>query len=364
MKDEHAEALLAVLAGIEERLAEIASYIAPAEQRDAPNIERPLEAFGTFDWDSIDATVVKADDFGPALVEWRGKMFKRRSPENKFGAAIWFSRANGKNEDGSNHYDILIKFRPVADADPISRQAERELRKAPAPPPPATNGKPVDPPSGKPTRNWAETGQPARHPEDYERETLRKEMERRKATGPAPETPPQRFKRMARELGIDEAEAGEMLRYRAGDYEAAIADLEGIAFERDLPSATTDPAVQQALAKAEQKLAKSQPEPEAPKAGTNLSMHAPPRVKTPDPNWSMPLTQDAEPPAEAPFKDQGSAIQWACRTPHYQKAGRADVTHAVGSLTNLIRELGCHEKDTACWSQAWRDHVNGQNAGK
>lgn len=129
--------LLGQIAG---SLAEIANFMAPA----APNWTHDLAAFPTFDFQSIGATVVKADDFGPATVEWRGRTYTRRSPENKFGAAIWFSRPAGKTEDGSVRYERLITFRPTADAEPISRQAETAVRKAAQDPhPPAAPAKPA-----------------------------------------------------------------------------------------------------------------------------------------------------------------------------------------------------------------------------
>jgi len=94
----------------------------------APNLERSLKDYAEFDWSAIQAQVVERDRYGPAIVEWNGRQFKRRSPENKFGAAIWFSRALGKDGD-KVQYERLITFRP-ADSEgiePISRQAERYL---------------------------------------------------------------------------------------------------------------------------------------------------------------------------------------------------------------------------------------------
>ncbi|NJL01045.1 MAG: hypothetical protein HC838_17525 [Spirulinaceae cyanobacterium RM2_2_10] len=94
----------------------------------APNFERQLSDFGDFDWASIQARVIERDRYGPTLVEWRGRQYKRRSPDNKFGAAIWFSRAIGKEGDRVK-YERLITFRS-SDSDevePISRQAERWL---------------------------------------------------------------------------------------------------------------------------------------------------------------------------------------------------------------------------------------------
>ena len=68
----------------------------------APNYQQPLESFARFDWESISATVERSDQYGAAIVSWRGLQFVRRSPSNKFGEAIWFSRCTGKGEDGEN----------------------------------------------------------------------------------------------------------------------------------------------------------------------------------------------------------------------------------------------------------------------
>jgi hypothetical protein len=38
----------------------------------------------------------------------------RRSPANKFGEAIWFSRCTGKDENGENKYEKLITFKPTS----------------------------------------------------------------------------------------------------------------------------------------------------------------------------------------------------------------------------------------------------------
>jgi multisubunit Na+/H+ antiporter MnhB subunit len=62
------------------------------------------------------------------LVEYRGKTYKRRSPENKFGAAIWFSRSVGKDEEGQNQYEKFITFKEMAPAEPLSRAAEAKTR--------------------------------------------------------------------------------------------------------------------------------------------------------------------------------------------------------------------------------------------
>lgn len=65
---------------------------------------------------------------------------------------------------------------------------------------------------------------------------------------------------------------------------------------------------------------------------------------------------------ERPFKDQGTAVQWACRFPHYRQLAKdgsshPDIPHAVGSLKKLCAELGCSDREVDCWADAWMDHV-------
>lgn len=123
MNDERIIELLASIAG---SLAEIARNT-ERERPEEPNLQRPIEQFRGFDWGGIEATVVKADEWGAAIVEWNGRLWTRRSPENKFGEAIWFSRAAGKDAEGKNLYLRLITFKRVGDAEPLSRAAERAI---------------------------------------------------------------------------------------------------------------------------------------------------------------------------------------------------------------------------------------------
>jgi hypothetical protein len=83
------------LQGVELHLREMSISSNPA-----PNYRRPLSDYRDFDWASIGAIVLKEDGDGATEVEWNGQAFTRRSPENKFDAAIWFSRCVGKDADG------------------------------------------------------------------------------------------------------------------------------------------------------------------------------------------------------------------------------------------------------------------------
>ncbi len=94
---------------------------------EAPNFQRSLETFAAFNWASIGATVERTDQYGAAIVSWRGLQFVRRSPSNKFQEIIFFSRCVGKDDDGNNKYERLISFKPVSkiDVEPVPLKVER-----------------------------------------------------------------------------------------------------------------------------------------------------------------------------------------------------------------------------------------------
>ena len=90
-----------------------------------PNWKRPLSAYKNGWVKAIGAYEVAKDQHGPTLIFWMGHHYLRRSSENKkYGAAIWFSRAIGKDEAGNNEYARLITFNddptPVAEPLPAS----------------------------------------------------------------------------------------------------------------------------------------------------------------------------------------------------------------------------------------------------
>jgi DdrB-like protein len=95
--------IAASLEGIESHLRQIAVSSNPA-----PNYQRPLSEYPTFDWPSIGATVLNRDDDGVTAVEWNGQVFTRRSPNNKFDAAVWFSRHLGQDSDGNKRYARMM----------------------------------------------------------------------------------------------------------------------------------------------------------------------------------------------------------------------------------------------------------------
>jgi DdrB-like protein len=111
------------LQSIESHLRQIAVSSNPA-----PNYQRLLSEYPTFDWPSIGATVLNRDDDGITAVEWNGQVFTRRSPTNKFDAAVWFSRHLGQDADGNKRYARLISFRALNEAEPIAAKAKKVIR--------------------------------------------------------------------------------------------------------------------------------------------------------------------------------------------------------------------------------------------
>ena len=89
-----------------------------------PEIERSLSEYKNFDWKAIRARVIEIDSDGVALVEWRGKIYKRRSPDNKFSPAIWYSPKEGDS------YKKLITFKDFGSIEPLGRKVITQLNGA------------------------------------------------------------------------------------------------------------------------------------------------------------------------------------------------------------------------------------------
>jgi len=113
-----------------ERIALALETLARAQGPAELNLVRPLAEYPRFDWGSIDASVLKADQFGPTHVEHGGYVYTRRSPQNKFGEAIWYSRATGKAEDGTTSYARLITFKKLAEAEPLGDKVVQAVKAA------------------------------------------------------------------------------------------------------------------------------------------------------------------------------------------------------------------------------------------
>lgn len=135
ISDKRMEELLRTLAAIARSLAAIERALRP----EAPNYKRDIKDFPNFNWENIGARVLKRDAYGVAQVEYSDQVYTRRSPDNKFDEAIWFSRPEGKDADGNVRYVRLITFRKFDDAEPIGRKVEAVIR-ATAKPPEAAAG--------------------------------------------------------------------------------------------------------------------------------------------------------------------------------------------------------------------------------
>ncbi len=101
------------------RLADALEALTWANSPKAPNFVRPITDYQIFDWSSIGAEVVKKDEAGVTQVKWGGYLWTRRSPQNKFSEAIWFSRPEGKNSEGQTQYARLITFKKLGEVEPV-----------------------------------------------------------------------------------------------------------------------------------------------------------------------------------------------------------------------------------------------------
>jgi len=98
------------------------------QQTQAPKVQTnlfaPISEFKTYNWERIGATVIQADNIGAHVVSVNDREYIRRSPENKFTTAIFFSRYIGLDGNGNKQYERLITFKQPPDPNPISRKAE------------------------------------------------------------------------------------------------------------------------------------------------------------------------------------------------------------------------------------------------
>ena len=88
----------------------------------APNYQFALKDYGNFDWASIGALVADYDSDGATAVLWHKNVYLRRSPTNKFDAAIWFSRCTGKDAQGANIYERLCTFKALSEVEPLPQR--------------------------------------------------------------------------------------------------------------------------------------------------------------------------------------------------------------------------------------------------
>jgi DdrB-like protein len=127
MTDEQFQQMMAALAENNNLLRQLIQQLNQQADADrpAPNYQSRIEDFQSFDWSSIGATVEYSDSDGVAVVSWRGNQFLRRSAQNKFKPAIWFSRAVGKDENGENRYERLISFKQLSEVEPLPEKVRR-----------------------------------------------------------------------------------------------------------------------------------------------------------------------------------------------------------------------------------------------
>lgn len=108
-----------------ERIADLLEQHQPEAK--ALNFTASMENFKTFDWGRIGATIERSDEYGAAIVSYKGYEYSRRSPENSYTPAIYFSRCIGKDLMGKNKYERLITFKRSSEINPVSRKAEAML---------------------------------------------------------------------------------------------------------------------------------------------------------------------------------------------------------------------------------------------
>jgi len=131
MTDEQFNLMMSALIEIKTGLNELVA-IAARRQSD-PDYQYPMNRYQCFDWSAIGADVIEADNDGATEVMWNGHIYTRRSPQNKYAPAIWFSRAVGKSEDGKTTYTRLITFKESEGADPLPTKVSNRLQSQPQP---------------------------------------------------------------------------------------------------------------------------------------------------------------------------------------------------------------------------------------
>lgn len=127
MTPEDTSNLLAALSQIAIAAERIANILESTPQP-APNMQADLATYPGFDWASIGAEVLQRDHHGAIAVRHGGKIYTRRNPVNKYGIAIWYSRATGKEGDDTV-YERLITFKEIKiEADPLNDKTLAKLR--------------------------------------------------------------------------------------------------------------------------------------------------------------------------------------------------------------------------------------------
>lgn len=110
---------------------EVAAAMKAIAASNPPNWIRSLKSYRNGWAEAIGAHVIERDSYGPTVVSWCGHTYARRcGTSQKFGAAIWFSRAKGKNAAGENNYVRLITFKRDAmpTAEPLPEYIKQALQ--------------------------------------------------------------------------------------------------------------------------------------------------------------------------------------------------------------------------------------------
>ncbi len=126
------QALIEAVQGVEAQVQQLAIAANPA-----PNYQKPLADYWNFDWSLIGAIPRSSDQEGATSVEWNGRLFTRRSPQNKFQEAVWFSRAVGKDDLGNNKYEKLITFKNAGEAEELGSKVKKAAPPVTEPPAPS-----------------------------------------------------------------------------------------------------------------------------------------------------------------------------------------------------------------------------------
>jgi len=133
MTDQQFERFLELLGAMVTKLDELKPITPPPT-----NLQFAIEDYPNFDFAKYGIAVLKSDQDGPTVIESAGRVYRRRCPSNKYGAAIWYSRGLGRDEDGeTSGYECLIKFSQfkVEDIDPLTDKAKQLFKARPVPQP-------------------------------------------------------------------------------------------------------------------------------------------------------------------------------------------------------------------------------------
>lgn len=118
----------------DERLLTLLERIARAlESQARPDDELlsfELSKFSTFDWSSINATVVARDEQGVSAIRTENGRIAKRRTNDRYGADVWFSYSAGKDEHGANQYRKVVEFKTFTPAEPMGRKTESAIAKS------------------------------------------------------------------------------------------------------------------------------------------------------------------------------------------------------------------------------------------